>query len=278
MKRLAVLSAVMLVAFGYVSMSPAGGATAISTVNVSTTYGLGVHAHVGFTDFGCSNKGPYITLGSDFGLGDLDGHVGLYQNKVKNGTVPAQFNWEITGPDVTPGPNGTWQFPKNPGTDHTGATGNPIVTFLFTDANGNHLTPVGSSTSEWLIGRCVGASDGSLHGQLLTSALDANLVLPATASASIAALECSNRGSSLSLNGSRRRSGFHGLLNLYNAGNTNGVSADATIDITIDAGGSNGNGGLWKSTYGGNPFVSLDLTWPGGGQHWDFNRCNKLTG
>ena len=226
---------------------------------VSQNFNVPVRAEVDATAVQCDNTGSTVEIGGTINVGGAAVRL-TFKNNVKGThqlttTGTASF-------DITPA-NGGVSLPKQP--VRGGVGGNPWLSFQFTDSAGKALS------DRILLGRCVQG--------LTLNHVSHSFGLASNASALAQALDCSNKGSTISLGTSHTRGALNGVLYMDN--NLNKVvheettaarlSVSLTTAQTIRKGGSVGGPG-------GNPLISLQFVGQNGpiGSAVNLGRCVKL--
>jgi hypothetical protein len=179
---------------------------------VSTTFQMPVRMQAAVEASGCENNpGPYITLSGELTLGGLGVDL-IFRNNEKGTHTHA----EPTVVGVTLLPAGeSLAIPKQPVLGGVG--GNPFIWIQMVDGNGNPLT------GEVFLGRCVQG----------LSAVSADFLIPATATASMTAADCDNSpGPFIELGGDLSLTGINARLIFRN--NVDGPhEADDTTTATV---------------------------------------------
>jgi hypothetical protein len=242
------------------AVSLVGGAIAwAQPAQVSRSFTLPVRADVDATSVQCDNTGSTVEISGSLTLGGVAVRLTFKNNVQGTHQVTTTGTASV---EVTPA-NGGISLPKQP--VFGGVGGNPWLSFQFTDSAGKALS------NRILLGRCVQG--------LALNHVSQNLGLTANAGALAQALDCSNRGSTISLGTSQTRGALNGVLYMDN--NKNKVvheettaarlSVSLTTAQTIQKQGSVGGPG-------GNPLISLQFLGQNGpiGSEVDLGRCVKL--
>ncbi len=155
--------------------------------------------------------GPQVTLSGEVALGGLETKL-IFQNNLQ-GTHTYEDTTTATAVVIPAGES--IAIPKQPVYGGTG--GNPFIWLQFTDVNGNGMTdPV-------FLGRCVQGLSG----------VDAGLVIPAIATATVTGGSCSNTGSTISLSGELKLSGLNARLMFANNDNPVGGPHEANVMASV---------------------------------------------
>jgi hypothetical protein len=213
-----------------------------AAAQLSHGYKMPATATVNMTAASCTNRGSDIEISGTLATAGLDMKMTLKNNVKGTHTVDSTSSATLS---VAPA-GGSMVIPKQP--VRGGVGGNPWISFQFLDANNN---PLGQRV---LLGRCIQGTTGRISQQVL---------IDASAMALAQAMSCSNTGSSLSFDGSRRQGALKGRLFLDNNYNkvvhqTAGTAASVTLSLspeaTIRKGYANGVHGP-----GGNPWIYLQF-------------------
>lgn len=218
-----------------IGLAPGARATPAS---VSKNFNFPVHAETDISSAVCDNTGSTIEVGSYLSFGGLSVQV-TFKNNVQGTHTVVTTGTATLGVSVP----GGLSIPKQPVVGGVG--GNPWMSFEYTDASGVPLP----GQKPVVLGRCV---------QGFQTHLSSDLAVPSTASAWVKALECSNKGTTISMTGYKSGAGIRGLLLLDN--NINKVVHEAQaaaalrLDLTdiapVSKGGNAGGAG-------GNPMIYL---------------------
>jgi hypothetical protein len=187
----------------------------------------------------CDNHSSQIDLTGSMGMAGLDA-VTIFKNNVK-GTKTTEVGRSST-PVIDAG---VAPFPKQPVLDGVG--GNPYISVGLATMVGGKLTLTGPTT---LVGRCV-------QGQSLSD-VTVSTTLPVSASAVAQAVECSSKGSRVTLDASGAAPAIYAVLVFDN--NKNKVvhrRIEATDTVVEMTGGQTHKGWGQVDGAGGNPLVYL---------------------
>jgi hypothetical protein len=206
----------------------------------------------------CDNTGSTIEISGSMTLAGQGVRL-TFRNNVK-GTHTAQVVDEL---EISATPLGErLEFPKQPA--FGGVGGNPWISLQLQSGGEALMQPV-------VLGRCVQGS---------TSHVERDVLLPADMAMLLTALDCSNKGSSLTLDMSSADAGIDALLLFDN--NRNKVvhqrraAAEATVSLSGERTIRKGGG---VNAAGGNPLVYARFVDGAGGPLSDelfLGRCNRL--
>jgi hypothetical protein len=237
---------------------------------VSKTFTVPGHSDVLVTsDSWCDNTGPHITLSSTVNLGGFSIELtfknnvrGTHRILVVGAATLRLVDANSTNPQI-------WKQPPL-----GGAGGNPFI--YYRDPAGAY----------WYLGRCV--QDGKI-GQLNHGRFSADFSVDAFSNATVQAINCSNKGSLLSVGTDSGTGDVSGRLVFSNSDlglnpqHINDLEISASFGILLAAGtrirkggGVNGPGGnpLVSSQYGRGADVASFLAFAN--TNTDHGRCNKL--
>jgi hypothetical protein len=234
-------------------------AAGAQSASVSQNFSVKAHVELDATAVQCDNTGSTVVFSGTVTLGGTTIQV-TFENNFK-GTHKIVKTGEADL-EITPA-GGSVTLPKQPVLGGVG--GNPWLSFQFTDDNGNALS------DRILLGRCV-------QGVTLNH-VSQDLALGADASALAQALDCSNKGTTVSLTGNEDRGGLNGILYMDNNKNkvvheyqtAAALSISLTPAITVQKQGNVGGPG-------GNPIILLQFVGDNGalGPIADLGRCVQL--
>lgn len=252
MRRTAFASAVLLLVVG---LSPHAAAT---PADVAVSHAVLAHVELDATAVWCDNKGSTVEFSGTLVVGGLTVEIS-FKNNVKGTHELTTLG--VASLEVTPA-NGTWTVPKQPVLGGVG--GNPWISFQF--VNGSTAL-----SERILLGRCV-------QGVTLKH-LSRDFLLPAAARALVQSLDCSNKGSKVSLSSSAARAGLGGTLYMDNnqwkvvheASTQAKVAVKLWPAVTVPKQGSLGGPG-------GNPIITLRFLNDNGtiGVEFVLGRCVQL--
>lgn len=225
---------------------------------VDQIVGLRAHVSLDVTGTECDNTGSTVTI--DGALSIVGQGVRLtFKNNVK-GTHTAVIVDELTV-EVVPLEDEI-ELPKQPA--FGGVGGNPWISLQLTSGTKNLLGPI-------VLGRCV---------QGVVSHLERDLDLPADMALLLTALDCSNKGSSITIDSSSDDAGIDALLLFDN--NRNRVvhrakaAAEATVSLSMPR---HIRKGGQENAAGGNPLIYAQFIDDKGaalGSEVFLGRCNRL--
>lgn len=247
-RRVAVIAAGALA--WMLALAPTAGAvTAMFSTNVAFT--MGVHIHGEAT---CDNTGTTVEFSGTLDAGEVD-VVLTFKNNVK-GTRQDSDSSTAT---VSLTPDEELTIPKSPA--RGGVGGNPWIWF---DLEGDGLGDIA-------LGRCV---------QGLTFDLFDTINMPGFITLALSALDCSNKGSVVTLGGEAGTDGLGGTLTLSNNRKLTHTAdgGDATIDVTLDPEIEIRKGGGQAEGAGGNPWIYVQVEENGSGltDQEFIGRCRDL--
>lgn len=210
---------------------------AFADQQVSTTGMIPVNVQASVSASGCTNNpGPYITLNGVVSLTQVGAKFTFQNNDQGTHTYTSTATTTVVNQGTS------IQIPKQPVLGGVG--GNPYIWIQFVDNNGNPMS------SPVFLGRCVqGLSD-----------ISQTVSVPATLTADVSALDCSNTGSTIGLTGNLAMNGLNAKIiftNNADGTHTNDQFVKATViptGISIEFPKQPSLGGV-----GGNPFISLQF-------------------
>ena len=233
----------------------------------------------------CDNTGSDINLVGDLSLGSVAMKITLANNRKGTHSVGVD-----TVADVVVSPaNENAVFQKAPA--FGGVTGNPHAVLELTDTSGATLTNNEGDPLTYYLGRCVTGAKRSSW----SATVNENLTVDGGLDTLVQALECSQKGSHISVKGSAFNEGVDANLILANQVNKvpgepgvhwDDVEAEVSVNLLPEIA---RHKGWWDKEAGihgpgGNPLVYEKLTdlgvWnPKLESSWGLalGRCNKLT-
>lgn len=235
------------------------GGRALAAVQISKNFNMPVSLNIQATATRCDNTGSEIEISGTMALGSVGVKMRL-QNNTKGTHTAGPYTDEGTLTLTTSDPI---TIPKQP--VRGGVGGNPKIWFQATNESGNAIGDV------YYLGRCV-------QGARLNN-LRVLLSVPGFARALFSALECSNRGTQISIDGSSESGGIGGKLMFTNndkGTHQNGpydgvVGFDLSNPIHAPKQGNLGGAGGNPRVYGNFVLNGSDLSSP-----IYLGRCNKL--
>jgi hypothetical protein len=253
-RRVLAVAGMSVIAIGFSAV----GASA-QAAQVSQSFKLTAHADLSATAAQCDNTGSTVDISGTITIGGVTVQVTFKNNVKGTHTIVKTGDADL---EITPA-GGSVSVPKQP--VFGGVGGNPWLSFQFTDDNGN------PTSERILLGRCVQG--------LALNHISTDLLLGAGASALAQGLDCSNRGTTVSLTGTANHGAINGVLYLDNNKNkvVHEVATAAAVGITLTPAVTvqkQGNvGGA-----GGNPLISLQFLGDNGalGPVVDLGRCVKI--
>lgn len=236
----------------------ATAAQAASTATVSSPVKIRAHVEVDIASASCTNKGSSVEISGT--IATLGTGVKLtFRNNVI-GTHEAVVVGQLSVP-VTPA-SGTVTLPKSPASGGVG--GNPWISFELKSNGVALMDPI-------VVGRCVQGSKGHVSK---------DVDLPASLASVLTAIDCSNKGSSLTLDSSHVDGGLTGRILFDN--NINKVvheaEAAAKADVVLTMPRTVKKGGTVNAA-GGNPLVYANFVNSNSeniSPEVFLGRCNKL--
>ena len=255
---LLVLSLVAVVAAAVAAVAVDSPAARAQPAEMGAEVGIPAMVELDVLDSNCDNSGSTVEVSGSMSV--LGQSVRIVLRNNAKGTHTATIVDELKV-EVAPMEDSI-EFPKQP--VRGGVGGNPWISVQF-ESGGTALTaPI-------IVGRCVqGASMHVRH----------DLTLPTDMAMLLTSLDCSNKGSSLSLDTSSASAGLDAVLLFDN--NINKVvhrqKADAEATVTLAGGHTVRKGGRFDGA-GGNPIVSAQFVDSEGaalGSETSLGRCNRL--
>jgi hypothetical protein len=239
----ATLAAASLVGSALVSSAPAGAVGA----SLHSNYTIPGHARFEFTEAWCDNTGPHITISSELDiLGDHSAQL-TFKNNAK-GTKSLSIVGEVVVDVFDTDGTELAQIAKQP--PMGGVGGNPFIYFH----------PEGSENYYYL-GRCV--QDGKIRKALNTGPFAEDLDVSAFTNLFIQSLECTSKGSKLSVTSDSGTDDINGWLVFTNSDlgrNPQHINDDeiaASVGMTLLQGLSNIRKGWGVGGAGGNPLIEV---------------------
>ncbi|MFM7045056.1 MAG: hypothetical protein ACKOYG_05830 [Ilumatobacteraceae bacterium] len=225
---------------------------------MSAAVGIPARVELDVLDSSCDNTGSTVEVSGSMSVLGQSVRIVL-RNNVK-GTHTATIVDELSV-EVAPMDDGV-EFPKQP--VRGGVGGNPWISVQF-ESGGTVLT------SPIIVGRCV--QGASMH-------VRRDLMLPTDMALFLTTLDCSNKGSSLSIDASSGHAGLDAVLlfdnNINKVVHRRRAAAEATVSLAGDH--TVRKGGRFEGA-GGNPLVSAQFVDSEGaalGSETSLGRCNRL--